>query len=156
MVRTHEIKNELRSLLHDKLTDPNSKRRSRNKPWVFTHQPKAADMPVIEIKSVDAPFDKLSVGNHDFLKRNRIQVDVRLRVNGEYDFDADSELETASDGVDYLLSQIVSTVKNNHSTLEDNLDANFHSIRPNFESDVLNLGKGAIQKSIDFECLTQG
>jgi len=154
VTRTFNVINELRSLLHDNLTDPNSDRRKDNQPWVFTHQPNTSQLPTIQIKQVDSTYDTLSIGNLTQFNRSRIQISVRIRTQNEYDFDTDSELETASDGLDYLVTKVVDTIKNNHDSLIS--ETEIKSVIPDIQSDVLELDQtDAIEKSVDFIVLIQ-
>lgn len=147
--------NEIRTLLHDNLTDPNTDRRSDNKPWVFTHQPNTSTLPTIQIKNVDGDYSNLSIGNYHQFKDGRIQIDVRLRPNNEYDFDADHELQTASDGLDYLIDRITEVIINNQDTLQSNLGSKFKLAVPDLESDIRTPSSNQIEKSIDFIIVTE-
>lgn len=156
MVRTQEVINEIRSILHDNLTDPNSNRRQNQAPWVFTHQPNTSQLPTIQITQVDTNYESLSLGSTTQLERSRIQITIRLRPNNEYDFNTDDELETASDGIDYLISEIVSIVLDNQSTIRSNVGDNLLSLMPDLESEIIDVqGQDAIQKSIDFVAMIQ-
>lgn len=148
--------NELRDLLHDQITDPNEHRRRGGYPFVYTHYPNTSDMPTIQLINISGNYEKVGVGNLVFFRNPRIQATVRLRPNAKYDFDADKELETASDGLDFLLKRIVEVVINNQSTLKSNLDAGFKSLIPNSTSDIRNLNDtNSIEKSVDFIARTQ-
>lgn len=156
MARTQQVINEIRDLLHENLTDPNSERRNDDLPWVYTHQPNTSQLPTIQISEIDGNYDTLSIGNFTQFERSRIQVTVRVRTNNEYDYDTDYELETASDGLDYLVKEIVDTILDNHQTLEDNIGESLKSVLPDIESDIISIdGSNAIQKSIDFEVIIQ-
>ncbi len=153
MVRTQEVINEIRSILHDNLTDPNSNRRQNQAPWVFIHQPNTSQLPTIQIKDIDDNYNTLSIGNYTQFKQARIQFSVRVRTNNEYDYDTDSELETASDGLNYLISQIVDTLltDTNQDQIQANTDSGFKGALPDIESEIIDIPESnAIQKSIDF------
>ncbi len=154
-MRMQDIINEVRTLLHDNINDPNTDRRSQDKPWVFTHQPNTSSLPTIQIKNVDGDYSDLSIGNYHQFKTGRIQIDARVRTNNEYDFDADNELETASDGLDYLISQIADTIVNKQGTLQSNLGSKFKAVVPDIDSEIRNPTSNQLEKSIDFKAIIE-
>lgn len=156
MVRTFDVINEIRDQLLNNIRDPNSNRRSDNLPWVYTHQPNSSTLPTVQIKEVDTNYNTLSIGNLTQFESSRIQITVRVRTNSEYDYNTDDELETASDGLDWLLSKIVDVILDNHSTILNNVGENLKSVLPDLESDVIDVpNSDAIEKSVDFVALIQ-
>ena len=148
MVRLAEVINELRSRFHDSIVDPNSQRRNDNKPWVFTHEPNTALTPTVQLFEVDSTFDNRSVGTVGQFERGRIQATVRLKVNAEYDFDTDDELETASDGLNWLVNELIETVISQHSDVVDGVNGLYY-VLPDISSSVQERGQ-TLEKSVDF------
>ncbi len=149
-MKTRQIINEARELLHEELTDPNTRRRQKTKPWIYTHQPNTSSLPTIQIHEVDAVYNNQSIGNYSYFEDSRIQFTVRVRTNSEYDYNADNELETASDGLDHLIHEIREKILSNQDRFKD-LDNKFKSLLPDIESNIENdPDTDAIQKSIDF------
>lgn len=151
MVRPQDFMNELRDQILDNITDPNTDRRADGISWVFTHQPHIGTLPTVEITEVSSNFDDRSIGTASQFERSRIQVTVEVRKNNEYDFDADNELETASDGLDYLLSEIVDHVVENHETILSNIGTDAHHLIPDTKGPVDDRPNAdAISQPVDF------
>ena len=148
MVRTAQVINELRQQFLDNIKDPNSQRRQDNDTWVFTHEPNTGLTPVVLLFEVDSTFENRSVGTVGQFERARIQATVRLKSNVEYDFDSDNELETASDGLNWLITELTKTVLNNHSEIINKFD-DLHYVLPDISSNVVESGQ-TLEKSVDF------
>lgn len=154
-MRANNISNEIRKLIHDNITDPNVSRRRNQNPFVYTHQPNTSQLPTIQIQEIDSTYNTLSIGNYTQFKRVRLQLDFRVRVNAEYDYDSDGELQTASDGLNYLISEVVDLILSKEEYLKDQLGEDFKGILPDLESNIRNLETDAIEKSIDMVAIIQ-
>lgn len=151
MVRPQDVVNELRTQYLDNLTDPNTDRRRDDVSWVFTHTPHIGSLPTIQVLEVSSNFDDRSIGTAAQFERARIQVTVEVRKNNEYDFDADNELETATDGLDYLLSEAVDHVVENHDTIVSNVGSGLHSVIPDAKGPVNDVPEAdSVTQSVDF------
>lgn len=153
MAIAQDIIDEMRNILDNNISDPNS-RRSGN--WIYTDFPRfSSTKPRIGIVEIDSTYDPLAIGTATPLQRPLIQVTVMCEIGNKFDVDDDGEAEKTERVLDYLASRVEEVISNNQQTIRNNVGTAVRNVIIQNRTPVTEDEDNVKMVNIEFEAILQ-
>lgn len=117
----YDIREFVRDLLDEEISDPITERSLDGKNWVYTDFPrKDANFPRIAVLLTDKNFETLSIGGAEQLKTASIQVSVLVdSSSNKFDVDGDGRAEHEEEVLSFLTQRAEDVLISNQDRFRD-------------------------------------